>query len=65
MKPHKIFKNNSNPLRKKTRIITELKEPKVPLRFFKMIHPPQRMEMTWGNISIEDQIVHQQNLSSD
>jgi len=64
MKPHKIFKNNSNPMRHKLRIITELKEPKIPLRFFKMNFPPKMMEFIWEftdeNI-ILDQTDHQQS----
>jgi len=64
MKPHKIFKNNSNPMRHKLLIITELKEPKIPLRFFKMIHPPKMVEFIWEfkdeNITL-DQIDHQQS----
>lgn len=61
MKPYKIFKNNSNPLQKKLRIVSELKEPKVPLRFFKMIHPPMRVELVWK--IIEDRIDHQPDSS--
>lgn len=60
MKPHKIFKNNSNPMRKKIRIISELKEPKIPLRFFKSNHPPMMVEFVWEKIDvIEGQIDHQ------
>lgn len=44
MKPYKIFKNNINPLRKKIRIVTELKEPKIPLRIFKCTCLPKRTE---------------------
>lgn len=46
MKPYKIFKNN-NVLHKKAKILSELKETKIPLRFFKMKHPPMRVELTW------------------
>jgi len=48
MKPYKIFKNNNSSLHKKARILSELKEPKIPLRFFKMVHPPMRVELVWN-----------------
>lgn len=64
MKPYKIIKTNSNPFQKKVKIITELKEPKVPLKFFKMKHFPKRkIFVVDGCLVTEDQLARQRGSS--
>ena len=47
MKPYKIFKKLDNPFHQKIKIISELKEPNIPLRFFKCTCSPKKTEFVW------------------
>jgi|ETNvirnome_2_300_1030623.scaffolds.fasta_scaffold69122_2 hypothetical protein len=63
MKPYKIIKSK-NPCLKRKKLVGKLKPPKVPLRLFKNVHPPKRIEITYkgkkmeiapGEVSLDDQ----------
>ena len=46
MKPYKLIKSK-NPRTKKAKIIHKLKPPNVPLKFFKNVHPPKRVIVSY------------------
>ena len=52
MKPYKIIKSK-NPCLKRKKLVGKLKEPNMPLRLFKNVHPPKRVHFYFDDVKYE------------